>query len=58
MLDLLGAVLFNVLALGAGGVAGGYLAGRYAGRLPWVLRGGLAVLVTLAALRLVSQGAH
>jgi uncharacterized membrane protein YfcA len=41
------------LALGAGGLVGSYLAARYAGRLPdRLLRGGLAVLVTLAALRL------
>ncbi len=41
------------LALGAGGLIGGYLAARHAVRLPdRLLRGGLAVLVTAAALRL------
>lgn len=41
------------LALGGGGLAGGYLAARVAVRLPdRLLRGALALLVTLAALRL------
>jgi uncharacterized membrane protein YfcA len=40
------------LALGGGGLVGGYLAARLAVRLPdRVLRGGLAALVALAALR-------
>ena len=38
---------------GAGGLIGGYLAARHAVRLPdRLLRGGLALLVTAAALRL------
>jgi uncharacterized membrane protein YfcA len=41
------------LALGAGGLIGAYVAARHALRLPdRLLRGGLAVLVTLAAVRL------
>jgi hypothetical protein len=43
------------LALGAGGLVGGYLAARVAGRVPdRLLRGTLAGLVTLAALRLAT----
>ncbi|MEV7225442.1 MULTISPECIES: TSUP family transporter [Polymorphospora] len=42
------------LALGTGGLVGGWLAARYGGRLPdRLLRRTLAVLVTLGALRLV-----
>ncbi|MEV0611531.1 sulfite exporter TauE/SafE family protein [Polymorphospora rubra] len=42
------------LALGAGGLVGGWFAARYGGRLPdRLLRRTLAVLVTLGALRLV-----
>jgi uncharacterized membrane protein YfcA len=59
-LDLAGRTTVNTphwalgLALGAGGIAGGYCAARYATHIPdRVLRGVLAILVGLGAARLV-----